>query len=387
MIHKIKGLLSWGYRQAFRLVSKLPRKKNVIVFESFHGKQFSDNPRAIYEYMKENKPEYTLYWSADRRFTKVFEDAGVPYVPRLSVKWLFIMGRANYWVVNSRLPNWLPKPYGTTYIQTWHGTPLKKLGVDIEEVKMPGITTDNYKKGFLEESSKWDYLISPNSYATKVFERAFDFNNTMLETGYPRNDFLTTGNNPVTIQAIKQSLGIPNEKKVILYAPTWRDNQFYDRGRYKFDLQLDLEQLQAELGEEYVIVLRLHYLVAENLNIDAFKGFAYDCSHYRDIRDLYLIADMLITDYSSVFFDYAILRRPIIFFVYDIEEYRDDIRGFYFKFEEKAPGPLVKTSDEVIRTIKDIEENGFEVAERFYQVFCYLEDGNATERVVQKLFE
>jgi CDP-glycerol glycerophosphotransferase len=387
MKHLIKSLLSFGYQQAFRIVSLLPRNKKVVVFESFHGKQFSDNPRAIYEYMKENNPEYTLYWSADRRHTKLFAEVGVPYVPRLTVKWLFIMGRAEYWVANTRLPNWLPKPKGTTYLQTWHGTPLKKLGIDIEDVKMPGTNTEQYKEHFIEESSKWDYLISPNSYSTQVFKRAFGFGNTMLETGYPRNDFLTNSNNDETITSIKDSLGIPKDKKVILYAPTWRDNQFYDRGKYKFDLQLDLEKMQQELGEDHVIVLRLHYLVAENLDISAYKGFVYDCSHYRDIRDLYLIADILITDYSSVFFDYAILQRPIIFFVYDIEEYRDDIRGFYFKFEEKAPGPLVKTTDEVIDTMRSIEANGFEMPERFYHVFCHLEDGHATERVVEQVFQ
>ncbi|SES87994.1 CDP-glycerol glycerophosphotransferase [Oceanobacillus limi] len=389
MKKKLKRFVKRTYKRAFRIISKLPRKKGLVVFESFHGKQFSDNPRAIFEYMKENHPEYKLYWSVDRRFTNLFDESGVMYVKRWSIKWLFVMGRANYWVMNSRLPLWIPKPEGTIYLQTWHGTPLKKLGVDIEDVKMPGTNTEKYKRNFLRASQKWDYLVSPNEYASEIFKRAFGFENTVLETGYPRNDFLINENKEETRSSIKEALGIPTEKKVILYAPTWRDNQFYGKGRYRFNLQLDLQKMQESFGDDYVIVLRLHYLVAENLDIREFEGFVYDCSKYRDIRDLYLISDLLITDYSSVFFDFAILKRPIIFYVYDIEDYRDNIRGFYYNFEEEAPGPLVKSTDEIIEVIHHTEKENYELPEaleQFHQRFCYLEDGNASERVVEHVF-
>src|SRR5699024_10375081 len=152
-----------------------------------------------------------------------------------------------------------------------------------------------------------------------------------------------------TISQIKKASNLPVDKKVVLYAPTWRDNQFYTKGKYKFDLQMDLGRLKKELGNDYIIVLRLHYLVAENLDLTGYENFVYDFSYHEDIRELYLIADMLITDYSSVFFDYANLRRPMLFYVYDIEDYRDNLRGFYFDFESKAPGLLVKTTEEIIR--------------------------------------
>src|SRR5699024_4192682 len=147
---------------------------------------------------------------------------------------------------------------------------------------------------------------------------------------------------------------------------------------------------QEELGDTHVIVLRMHYLVAENLDVEAYKGFVYDCSKYEDIRDLYLVADYLITDYSSVFFDYANLQRPMLFFVYDIEDYRDNLLGFYFDFEKKAPCPLVKESEQLLQEIKKIENNGFEPSEEFEAfivLFCYSEDGNASERVVKEVFE
>ncbi|MDV2686885.1 CDP-glycerol glycerophosphotransferase family protein, partial [Alkalihalophilus lindianensis] len=143
------------------------------------------------------------------------------------------------------------------------------------------------------------------------------------------------------------------------------------------DLHLDLNMLKMKLGNEYIIILRMHYLVAENFKLDAFKGFAYDFSKHEDIRELYLISDLLITDYSSVFFDYANLKRPMIFFTYDLEEYKGEIRGFYFDFEKEAPGPLVSTTEEVIAAIKDLEttKNDQQLPKEFYQRFCYLEDG------------
>src|SRR5699024_10765186 len=325
-----------------------------------------------------------------RRHVNLFKELNLPYERRFSIRWLLKMSRAGYWVTNARLPLWIPKPKKTKYLQTWHGTPLKRLATDMEEVQMPGTSTEKYKKNFITETSKWDYLVSPNAYSTGIFKRAFQFNRTMIESGYPRNDYLYQMNNNKEIQCLKRKMGIASDKKVILYAPTWRDNQFYRKGEYKFDSELDLDRFQEEFGDTHVIILRMHYLVAENLDIEAYKGFVYDFSKYEDIRDLYLVADYLITDYSSVFFDYANLQRPILFFVYDIEDYRDNLRGFYFDFEKKAPGPLVKESEQLLQEIKKIEYNGFHPSKEFdafVERFCYLEDGHASKRVANAVFK
>lgn len=379
------------YKILFKILGlSLPKKKNLVMFESFFGKSYSDNPRAIYEYLNKHHPELTLYWSADRRHINTFKKYNVKYATRFSIKWLFLMTRAKYWIVNSRMPLWIPKPKNTIYVQTWHGTPLKKLGIDIEQVLMPGTTTEKYKKNFLYESSKWDYLISPNRYSSEIFTRAFGFKKTLIESGYPRNDFLINHNDLKTITNIKEKLGLPLDKKMILYAPTWRDNEFYSKGRYKFDLKLDLKKLQSTFGESHVFLLRLHYLVAENLDLSNYNGFAIDLSHHDDIRELYLISDMLITDYSSVFFDYANLKRPMLFYVYDIESYRDHLRGFYFDLEQNAPGPLVKTTDELIAEIQEIERSDYKLPhsfEHFYSKFCSLEDGLASKRVSNVIFK
>lgn len=376
------------YQSVFKLLGKLPVSNKVIIFESFHGKQYSDNPRAIYEYMKENLNGYKLYWSADRRNIQKFQGRDLNVVRRFSIKWLLLMATAKLRVTNARLPLWIPKPNQTLYLQTWHGTPLKRLATDMDQVLMPGTNTEKYKRNFTMESNNWDFLVSPNAYSTEIFKRAFDFNKKVIESGYPRNDYLINANNNDEISKVKGKLGIPQEKKVILYAPTWRDNQFYSKGKYKFDIQLDLNKLQEEFGDKYVILLRMHYLIAENLDLSGFEGFVFDESHYEDIRELYLISDILITDYSSVFFDYANLKRPIIFFVYDIEEYRDNLRGFYIDFEKKAPGPLVDSTEQIIDEISKIEEVGFiwtPELEEFYQKFCSLEDGKASEKVVTEV--
>lgn len=387
--NRIKGgrTIKKAYKLAFVTLGKLPAKKKQVVFESFLGKQYSCNPRAIYEYMLEHHPEYDMYWSIDPRSAAVFEGKGLKTINRFSIPWLFKMTRSKYWVSNSRLPIWIPKPNHTTYLQTWHGTPLKRLAADMDEVHMPGTNTVKYKRNFLMESSRWDYLISPNRYSSEIFARAFGFEKDMIESGYPRNDFLHNANNEETMDALKNRLDIPLDKKVILYAPTWRDNEFYAKGKYKFNLKLELDKMQEELGDEYIVLLRMHYLIAENLDITPFGGFAYDVSHHTDISELYLISDLLITDYSSVFFDYANLGRPMIFYVYDIENYRDTLRGFYFDFEAQAPGPLVKTTEDVIRHIQHPDPASQANFDAFYQKFCYLEDGEASKRVVEKVFK
>ncbi len=377
-------------RLLFNLFKELPTRKKTIMFESFLGKQFSDNPKAIYIYMKNHYPEYKLYWSFDRRVYPSLKQGVERPLSRFNLRWIYVMARAEFWITNSRMPYWVSNAKGTTYIQTWHGTPLKKLGVDIIEVHMPGTTTEKYKSYFTDEAKKWDILVSPNGYSTNVFKRAFQYDNQIIEIGYPRNDILYNKNNKDDILRLKQTLNIPKNRKVILYAPTWRDNDFYTVGNYKLNLQLDLEKMQEQLRNNYVVLIRAHYLVSEYIDLTPFKNFAYNVSLYDDINELYLVSDILITDYSSVFFDYANLKRPMIFFTYDIEEYRDELRGFYFNLEKKAPGPLVKTTDEVIQEIRRIEVEGYAIDaynDQFYNDFCSLEDGEASKRFVEYILK
>ncbi|WP_153463445.1 bifunctional glycosyltransferase/CDP-glycerol:glycerophosphate glycerophosphotransferase [Sediminibacillus terrae] len=372
----------------YRLVfMKMPVKDNMVILESFQGKNYNDSPKYIYEYMRKHYPEFEYVWSLNDLNKDI---PGNPKkVRRLSLRYYYNVARAKFWISNARMPNYLNKRQETTYLQTWHGTPLKKLAADMDEVSMPGTNTVKYKRNFVREAGKWDYLVSPNAYSSKIFRSAFQFQNEMLETGYPRNDILSAPDMEQLQKELKTKLGIPEEKKVVLYAPTWRDNEFFERGKYRFNLQLNLEQMRSRLGDDYVVVLRMHYLIANQLDISEFDGFAFDFSKYDDIGHLYLISDILITDYSSVFFDYANLKRPILFYTYDLDLYKDTLRGFYFDIEKEAPGPLLKNTIQIIEAIENIEELSKDYAERynaFYGRFCAWDEGNAAEKVVNRVF-
>lgn len=381
MFHSKKEFAKSLYIHVFL---KQPVKENWIIFESFFGKNYSDSPKYIYEYLAKNYPgKYRFVWVINKK-TKI------PYkhkeIKRFSIRYYYYLARCKYCVFNGRQPVWMVKREGNVFLQTWHGTPLKKLVFDIDDISS---ATPKYKQQVYKQSRVWDYLIAPNAFSSETFRRCFMFDKTMLETGYPRNDILHSPDRDKLAQQIKERLRIPKDKKVILYAPTWRDDEYYAKGQYKFELRLDLDMLHRELGKEYVVLLRTHYFIADSIDVSALEGFAYNVSKYDDISELYLISDILITDYSSVFFDYANLKRPMLFFTYDLEKYRDMLRGFYFDIEREVPGPLVFTSEEVvdaIKNIEDIKKQYSQIYEGFYHRFCEWEDGHASEKVVKSVF-
>ena len=365
----------------FTVVGRLP-KRELFFFESFHGRQYSDNPRAIYEYIQSQHPEATCVWAVKKGFEQPFIDNDVPYVRRMGLNWLLTMPRAKYWIFNTRMPKWMKKTTGTTFVQTWHGTPLKRLGLDIQQVNMPDTDTERYRENFRQESARWDYLLSPNAYSTAIFKRAFAYTGPVLEIGYPRNDILQDEEHlAANRQQVLQKLGLQEGQKIILYAPTWRDNQFHRKGAYKYDNQFPFAEV-LDLDPEVVVLLRTHYLV-----VDAFDML--DCGKYPDIRDLYLISDLLITDYSSVMFDYAFTKRPMLFYMYDETEYDQEIRGFYFDPKEELPGAIVADKKELVAEISAIQETANwqipqayqESYQAFYQRYC-LKDSSESAKVL-----
>ena len=188
---------------------------------------------------------------------------------------------------------------------------------------------------------------------------------------------------------IKKRLSIPQDKKVILYAPTWRDDEYYGPGRYQFALKLDLNKMRDMFGDRYVILIRTHYFIADAVDTAGLDGFAVNVSRYDDIAELYLISDICITDYSSVFFDFANLKRPILFYVYDFDKYRDTLRGFYIDMETELPGPLLYNEQELFGALMNIDavKNDYEDRyNEFYDRFCCMDDGHAAERVANIVF-
>ncbi len=378
----IKRIVLWVYNLFVKL---LPVSSKVILFECNLGRSYSGNPRAIYEEMVRQglDKKYKCYF--------IFEDTETPIVgqakkvKRKRLKYFYLFAKAGIWICDSRLPMYIVKPAETVFIQTWHGTPLKKLGLDMDDVYMAGETSiEDYKNNFSENTKTWDYLISQNNYSSEIFPRAFDYHKEILEIGYPRNDVLFREDNEEDIRRIKRQMGLPLDKGIILYAPTWRDNKYYDLGEYKFESSLDFQTLKEEFGDDIIILVKNHYLVVDHIDWGRYEGFVRSFDTNQDISDLYLVSDILITDYSSVMFDYSILRRPIIFYCYDLEEYKDSLRGFYFDFVEEAPGPIVKTTEELIEVLKNYQVKLYE--EKYYKFvekYNHLDDGNASSKVVE----
>ncbi len=382
----IKKMMERVILKTYRFLTRfLPVNKKIILFECNLGRNYTGNPKAIYEEM--------VRQGLDRKYRCYFilEDPGTPIpgaarpVKRSRLLYFYLFAVAGIWVCDTRLPKYIIKRPECVYIQTWHGTPLKKLALDMDTVFMAGEKgIENYKKNFYNNTQTWDYLVSQNYFSTEIFRRAFAFQKEMLEIGYPRNDVLFEKNNPEDIAALKRTLGLPLDKKVILYAPTWRDNEFYGKGNYKFNPPLDFHKLADCLGEDTIMIVKYHYLVMDQIDWSPYRGFVYPCDLSYDISDLYLVSDMMITDYSSVMFDYSLLKRPMLFFCYDLEEYKDYLRGFYFDFLAEAPGPVVKTTDELIDAIKYYASEAYtEKQEAFYQKFNHADDGNASKKIVE----
>lgn len=375
----------------FRFFSFLPIIPNTFIFESQSGGKYDDNPKAIYDYLKkQNDTHYHLFWSIRYRDRKIIEDENIKVLYRFSIRWLYYMARAEFWIINARIPTWIPKRRETTYVQTWHGTPLKKLALDMDTIGMPGANLENYKKNFLKETLKWDYLIAPNQYSKDIFNSCFDFKKQFIDSGYPRNDVLYQKNNSEDIEKLKKKLSLPLDKKIILYAPTWRDDYYISKGQYRFKIPFDIEKVRELMGKDAVFIFRAHYLVAESLDTVENQKDIYNFSVKEDISDLYLVSDLLITDYSSVFFDYANLKKPMLFYAYDYHHYRDNLRGFYFDIENNSPGPFVTIEEDFYNYLKEFIHTGkfsdYETSlNQFYIKYCSWEKGNASEQVIKQV--
>ncbi|WP_392753850.1 CDP-glycerol glycerophosphotransferase family protein [Streptomyces sp. LN590] len=354
-----------------------------VFYLSYNGKQYSDSPRAIHEELLRRGSDLKHLWAV--RDGQVVLPPATEKVRMWGREWFEALSRSRYIVTNGHLPEWLVRRPGQVIVQTWHGTMLKKIGHDIETLYFDR----EYQNRLALEANNWSLLVSSNRFSTPILKRAFSYDGEIFEAGYPRNDYLYSPDQEKIVEQVKAKLGLPAGKKVVLYAPTWRDDQSHSAGQYLFDLRLDLEDARRRLGDDHVLLIRRHSNVVDAVP-GAGNGFVWDVSEYPDIADLYLASDIMITDYSSVMFDYAHLKRPMLFFTYDLEHYRDTLRGFYFDFEEDSPGPLIRTSGELIDSIRNIDSVWPEYRERFdrfHHLFCDLDDGRASQRVVDRMLE
>ncbi|WP_367365620.1 CDP-glycerol glycerophosphotransferase family protein [Pediococcus parvulus] len=364
-------------------------KPKQVIFESGIGKQYSDSPKQIYQKMLTDPffEGYKFIWIYNGY--DIEKDDRLKIIKRFSWEYFYYLATSEYWVNNQNFPYYIHKPKHTTFLQTWHGTPLKKMMNDVDSFSDKDA---GYVPRMNKVNAQWDYLVSPSHYATERFESAFLPKAKILEVGYPRNDvfFLSDNEKGEILRQLRNMWGI-NNKKVILYAPTFRDDDKTSAGKQDFKLNLNIEAMYKALHEDYVVLFRQHAIVKTKLYIpDYFKDFFIDVSKFSDVQQLYLLADMCVTDYSSVMFDYAITKKPLLFYTYDYEDYKENLRGFYIDFEAEAPGPLLYDTDQLIDAVQHIdqvEKNYESKYQQFYNKYGYIENGTSTKKVIDAVWK
>ncbi|MFD5215726.1 CDP-glycerol glycerophosphotransferase family protein [Microbacterium sp. NPDC058345] len=352
-----------------RYVSQVGASENAVFFESFYGQNAGCNPRAIDRVLAERAPAVTRYWSVTDLSVEVPE--GAIAVVEGSPAWWRARGDARLLVVNDWLRRRFVRKPGQRVLQTWHGTPLKRLALH-----RPGFAPRRMA-AVVKESRRWDALLAQNVYAARILRKAYAFfGKPIWVEGYPRNDVLAAGD-PTAVRA---SLGIGVDERVLLYAPTWRDD------RAEMVDFVDPERLAADTDS--VVLVRGHSRTLRP-GRDRAGARVIDVTGYPETARLLLIADALITDYSSVMFDFSVTGRPMCFLVPDLEHYRGELRGFYFDLAERAPGPLVRSHTELVSALGDLEvpETYRERYAAWRAQFNRLDDGGAAERVVSRILD
>ncbi|MFC4111783.1 CDP-glycerol glycerophosphotransferase family protein [Nonomuraea zeae] len=360
------------------LIRVLPRRRNLALFESDVGKGYSGSPRAIYEELRRRSLGIDVVWSVAKGRKNFPSDARL--VRRGSWRYLWTMARAGIWVDSHGFPLDYPKPAGTRYLQTWHGQGIKSIGFDAPDLRGD---FDKPRAQWRAAVARWDALVSPSAEFSRVFLPSNGYAGKVYRCGTPRCDALVRAE-PARSEVIER-LEIPPDRKILLYAPTYRDRV---KGSGK-SVRADLELLAEELAGEWVLILRTHpverYHPPEHL-----KHFVRSAGSYPEINDLMLASDALLTDYSSVMCDYALTGKPMLFFIDDWDDYRLSERGVYHDLPAIAPGPCVSTTPDLIAALRDLPAVHAAFAGRyaaFRELWCADERGDAAARIVSDFFE
>lgn len=373
-----RALRSTARRGMFAAYRRAPIDDKLAVYGAYWFRGYACNPAAIYEKARELAPEVRGVWVVADAAKAAALPPGIPYVVANTPAYVKAMATARYLFNNVNFPISTPKRPGQVFVQTQHGTPVKLMGMDMKG--HPGGADEMDFDRLAEHVARWDYLVSPNPHTTAAFGTAYPGDHTVLETGYPRNDRLALGT-PEEARAIREGLGIPEGRTTVLYAPTRREQHA------GFVAALDLEALAEALGPDVTLLVRTHYYYTEGRPDGLGAGRVLDVSEHPSVEDLCLAADVLVTDYSSLMFDYAVLDRPIVLFTPDWEHYRS-FRGVYFDLMEQPPGPVAGTQPELTALLADRAARAFgeesaKLRTAFRERFCPWDDGGAAERVVR----
>ncbi len=352
--------------------------REAVLFESFAGKVIGDNPLGIQRELVRRGTDLQVLWTISRPDMPVPD--GARAVMHGSPEWLEALATSRYLVNNTNFPPYFRKAPGQVYCQTWHGTPLKRLGHDMP----PGTISDAFLALYDREAASWDFLVAANEFSAGALGGAFGYRGRILTTGYPRNDRLVTAGGAER-QAIRERLGVPDpDERILLYGPTWRASRRTTLGQFAPVNYLDAS---TQLPEGWRLAFRGHSHTHGAHDPSVAAG-ALDVTRYPDVTDLLIAADALLTDYSSLMFDFAVTGKPILFLTPDLADYRGS-RGFYLDFEGEAPGPLLATSDDVVARLADLPGLVAQYSARYAAwnaKYNAWDDGHAAKRVVDAVF-
>ncbi|WP_434566500.1 CDP-glycerol glycerophosphotransferase family protein [Vibrio chagasii] len=368
-------------------------KPKTIIFESFNGRSISDSPLAIYNLLSDKFDFLGLsyIWVVDSDNSDKYEylsSRNRTKVVRFKTNEYFKAYKESLiWVTNCRLPKLIHKSKPQTYVQCWHGTPIKKLGCDITVTEDTSISPLARSYIYQQQSKSIDLFLSPSEYATEKFKSAFFLEQCqLLECGYPRSDRLVNGLEQARVRDIKRLLGVQEGKKVVLYAPTYRDSMFSDSHNEVINtrnLNKRVNEISRSAGGA-VVLYRGHYftstLVADESVIDV--------SNYNDVNDILSITDILITDYSSLIFDFALLERPIICYLYDVDSYVSKSRGAYLEIDETFPCFRAYSDKDLYDQLQAVLSGislDLCIYSNFNRKYNPYEDGRSSERVVSEI--
>lgn len=349
-----------------RALSILPLAKNKVLLDSFSGSVNGDSLSPIFEKLVSTNSQDELKVLMAGPKTK-----GERSFKYLSLRWLFHLVTARVLVVNSNLPYFFRKRKGQTLIQTWHGTPLKKMGFDLLERDF----SNRSRKSLLRDSGYWDYLLVSSPFTEKVLIQAFKYKKVVVRSGLPRNDILFDPGN--VREKIRESYGLKPHDRFVLYAPTWRDHASQGPS-----IQAFKELLESLPESDLVLGVRAHGWSSIAVDSKEYVG-VLDLSLHPNISELYLAADILLTDFSSAMFDFSITGKPMAFLMPDLETY-ERTRGTYFGLERMGVGPVFKSGKNLAQKISRTDFDQFELARRrFVSKYAAFENGSATEQVVE----
>lgn len=351
-----------------------PIKNNKILFESYYGAQYGCNPKYLSEFIVNNALNLKVTWAFVGEYPAV---EGIKTVKYNSLRYLYDLATTHFFVTNYRTVTSFKKRRKQLYFQTWHSSlRLKMIEKDAESSLKP-----EYIEMAKNDSKAIDYLISGCKASTDIFRRAFWYDGTILEVGTPRIDFLLQPLDANKVAQIKRALGIPMETKIVMYAPTFRKD--YSMDCYEIDYAKLLESLKVKYeNTNWAVVLRLHpHLHDYSSRLTVSNSFLIDATGYSDIQELLYVTDVLITDYSSLMFDYLFMKRPCFLFARDLDSYTKNDRGLYFRISE-LPFSVSTNTNELCKQIIELDmETAVQKYEAFIERVGSFEDGRASEKI------